>query len=882
MNRVAVLVFSVGLIIGCHDQRSVTSPHGLSADFSDGRAAGGNPHFFFLPPLASQPALAGVFNPNLRPVVDICQLVVDASQNALGCDQTIPTINPGMVQLDPTEQLYQVNWMTGEPAVDLTKFYRIEVRGAPGARKVLGFADIAPVANGSQLRNVNTGQYIGLVDGRTLPIKFRIENGAFCKANPDCGEATIGSGGGTVITSTGLAGALFPPGALSTDVVVTIEVVTERPCLPIDLLQRSGCYQFSTDPGPNTFTQPVTAGICVDIEGLTPAERSLLHLHQLDFIEEAPVVTPLPNVAAHFLTCDAPHPAATPVGLGAGTLERLLALGHQGVRTVAGFLVPQRLLAAHIGVGGLTGSFSRIGWALPAQMTKGAGDGQTAPAGTPVPTPPSVVVKDSSGAPVPGQTVSFSVGSGGGAVAGGSTTTDATGVASPGSWTLGASTGANTLIATSRGAVGSPVTFTATGNERVASHRVSAGWLHACAVTTTGAAYCWGDNTYGELGDGTTAGATAPTAVAGGLTFAAVGAGINFTCGITTAGAAYCWGNNTDGELGNGTTAGATTPVAVSGGLTFVTVTTGARHTCGLTADGAAHCWGGNGNGELGNGTTTSTSTPVPVAGGLTFIQVSAGDDYTCGVTRASAVYCWGFNLFGELGNGTTAGASVPVAVTGGLSFTAVATGAFFACGVTTSGAGYCWGDNRDGELGNGTTAGPQQCLSFSCSTTPVPVLGGLTFLTVTAFAGAAHTCGLTSGSAAYCWGGNFYGDLGFPPPGDATMPAAVSGGLTFVTISTGQTETCGITTSGALYCWGGNFVGQLGIGTSTGPQLCSSSAGSDFPCSPSPAAVLGGLTFATADTGDPSQMAGRWVIVKEQVSVPTDLGTRKGTAVAR
>jgi len=402
MNRVALMVLGVVPLIGCRDQRSVTSPRGVSTDFSDGRVTGGNPHFFFLPPLVPQPTFSGTFNPNLRPVVDICELVVDASGNPLQCDLTVPELNPGTVQLDLLNQQYQVNWHTDQPAVNLTKFYRIRVRGAPGAKQVLGVADIAPVANGSQLKNVNTGQYIGLVDGRTLPITFRIENGAFCKSSADCGEATVGAGGGTVVTNTGLAGAFFPPGALAADVVVTIEVVTARPCLPIDLLQRGGCYQFTTDPGPATFNQLVTAGICVEITGLTAAEISLLHLHQLDFVNEASIVTPLPNAAAHFLTCDAPHLATRSAGSSGGRLERLLALGKHGLGTLVSMVLPQRLLAAHLGVGGLTGSFSRIGWALPAQMTKHAGEGQTGTPGTAVATPPSVIVKDSSGAPVPG------------------------------------------------------------------------------------------------------------------------------------------------------------------------------------------------------------------------------------------------------------------------------------------------------------------------------------------------------------------------------------------------------------------------------------------------------------------------------------------------
>ena len=472
MKRAPSCLAALATVVACREQRSVTSPPAIAADLSNGSVAAGNGHFFFLPPLVTRPTSSGTFNPDLRPVVDICQLAVDASGNPLHCDQTAAEIKPGTVLLDLTDEQYHVNWHTDQPPIDMTKFYRIQVRGAPGAH-VLGFADIAPVASGSQLQNVNTGQYIGLVAGRTLPINFRIERGAFCTNQADCGEATIGAGGATVITNTGLAGALFPPNALSSDAVVTIEAVTERPCLPIDLLQRGGCYQFTTDPGPTTFNQLVTAGVCVEIAGLTPTEVSMLHLHQLDFIDEQPFVTPLPNVAAHFLTCDEPHPPPPPSALG-------------WLRDAVDLLMPPPLFAAHLGIGGLTGSFSRIGWALPAQMRIRGGDGQTTPAGTAVATPPSVTVKDSSGAPVPGEAVTFTVGSGGGSVTGGAATTDATGVAVVGSWTLGPGAGANTLVATSRGAVGSPITFAATGNVLAPAVRFNGVTLRTnCDASTT-------------------------------------------------------------------------------------------------------------------------------------------------------------------------------------------------------------------------------------------------------------------------------------------------------------------------------------------------------------------------------------------------------------
>ncbi len=247
---------------------------------------------------------------------------------------------------------------------------------------------------------------------------------------------------------------------------------------------------------------------------------------------------------------------------------------------------------------------------------------------------------------------------------------------------------------------------------------ISAGYEATCGVTTGGAAYCWGANNYGQLGNaGDNFWEATPVAVSGGLTFASVSAGFDHTCGVTTGGAAYCWGDNGYGELGNGTSTSSTTPVAVSGGLTFAMISAGNGSvigvTCGVTTSGAAYCWGDNSQGELGNATLTSSNTPVPVAGGLTFAAVSATYYVTCGVTTSGAAYCWGDNYSGQLGNGTRTSSTTPVAVLGGLTFASVTTDPGHSCGVTTSNAAYCWGDNSEGGLGDGTTTN---------SSTPVAV----------------------------------------------------------------------------------------------------------------------------------------------------------------
>jgi alpha-tubulin suppressor-like RCC1 family protein len=243
---------------------------------------------------------------------------------------------------------------------------------------------------------------------------------------------------------------------------------------------------------------------------------------------------------------------------------------------------------------------------------------------------------------------------------------------------------------------------------------VSEGDATGCGLDAGGVAYCWGWNRYGQLGNGTSADSPTPVAVSGGLTYSAISVGASdHTCALTTAGAAYCWGLNGSGQLGGSSTDVCTTPlgasipcslrpIAVSGGLVFTTISAGWSNTCGITTGGAAYCWGSNAYGRLGNGTTTDAATPVPVSGGLSFSAISATQS-TCGLTTSGAAYCWGFNKWGQLGNGTTNNSSIPVPVSGGLTFAGLSSGGQHSCGLTTANVTYCWGFNSRGQLGDGT-----------------------------------------------------------------------------------------------------------------------------------------------------------------------------------
>ncbi len=187
-------------------------------------------------------------------------------------------------------------------------------------------------------------------------------------------------------------------------------------------------------------------------------------------------------------------------------------------------------------------------------------------------------------------------------------------------------------------------------------------------MTTGGGAFCWGWNSYGQLGDGTTTNRSTPVPVTGlssGVVSLAAGSG--HTCAVTTGGAARCWGWNSYGQLGDGTTTNRSTPVPVTGLPSGVaSLAAGSGHTCAVTTGGAAKCWGWNSYGQLGDGTTTNRSTPVPVTGLPPEVaSLAAGSGHTCAVTTGGTAKCWGYNFNGQLGDRTTTNRSTPVPVTG-------------------------------------------------------------------------------------------------------------------------------------------------------------------------------------------------------------------------
>jgi alpha-tubulin suppressor-like RCC1 family protein len=307
---------------------------------------------------------------------------------------------------------------------------------------------------------------------------------------------------------------------------------------------------------------------------------------------------------------------------------------------------------------------------------------------------------------------------------------------------------------------------------------VGAGMEHSCALIADGTMQCWGTSYVGQTGDGTFGGwSDVPKPV---LNLSGAIAGIVggfHTCAILSDRSMRCWGRNEDGQLGNGdaptdrsvpqTVIGLDGPVSAA--------TAGGYHTCAIMPDATVRCWGRNTRGQLGDGTDRFfSSTPVPVSGLTNVAAVSGGGYHTCALLRDGTVQCWGENDHGQLGN-TLPYSNRPVEVAGIGNAVAISTGFLHSCAVLSDGATRCWGHNISGQLGNG---------SVTNSSTPVQV-GGLSGPIQIAAGGAfegGHSCALLPDRSVRCWGWNAYGQLGNGTTTDSLTPVAVSGvgGLTW------------------------------------------------------------------------------------------------------
>jgi len=362
-----VAIVALGAV-ACHGDRSYSAgPAALIVDANHD----GNVFFVWLPPLVPQQAPAAqVFSRQLSPIVTITNLC---------SGEIIRTLAGSDMQADDAE--YHTNWHTPDDNLDSSCTYRITT--TTGTRQ-LGMADVNVVDGGNELKNVNTGEFVPLLDDRTLPIKFFIGVGSQCeRVDSDCGEGTVQPGQSTtIVTAHGQAWVFVPAGAVDQSVTLIIESADERPCIPglpepvfsgdMGAVGNS-CYDFHTEPpltevnASGKFNTPVTVGICPVIGDLDHATSDLLQIFQLH-VGADPPIRALNNVPATFLQCD---PGFTVLGSRGSPPHRSL-LGALAA-SLRSLVTPRPLFAStrmaiDLGAGGSSDMFSRFTWALPSEL----------------------------------------------------------------------------------------------------------------------------------------------------------------------------------------------------------------------------------------------------------------------------------------------------------------------------------------------------------------------------------------------------------------------------------------------------------------------------------------------------------------------------------
>jgi alpha-tubulin suppressor-like RCC1 family protein len=331
---------------------------------------------------------------------------------------------------------------------------------------------------------------------------------------------------------------------------------------------------------------------------------------------------------------------------------------------------------------------------------------------------------------------------------------------------------------------------------------VDVGGGQVCAVLSDGKVACWGENPFGQVGDGTVVYRSAPVAATevtdGPVT--AVSCGSQYSCALLASGKIECWGQDVVGQLGDGAKTNTLAAVTVQGITNATALSTGENHACAVLADHTVSCWGINYG--VTDPAPSVSATPVSVAGLDHVTAVAAGDQYTCALRDDGGVRCWGDGSYGVLAQSSP----TPVDVAGLPAATAISGGAQFMCALLTDATVSCWGFDQQGQAG---TMIPSAQVGL-----PDPTVVAGVSNAIAVAAGDDHACALVSDGTVYCWGDNFNAALGTGSTGAPAGAGKVVSLEGVTAISAGFTDTCAFVPPSSIECWGGNQFGELGDGT--------------------------------------------------------------------
>lgn len=721
------------LAVACTDGDLPTDPlyagdavHSLSDGAHDGTEG-----FYFLPPLVRNPDHAGTFDANLTPIVEICETTACADLHEIFT--MTQGVGSEIVRLDEQNEHYVVNWHTDRSGpngtgTEVGQTYRIRVQVAG---TVLGYADVEMTGTGREARNTTTDGVIGLVDGRTLPIRFRIEEGAVL---------VVGSEGGTFVSNDGAVTLEVPAGAVEGDIGIIVSPANDG----LDDPDVVPGLAFAFFPSPYSFAEPVTLTVAYDPSSL-PSGIPEEELRLLAFEGDEWVQLPGSSVNPANSTVSGPLESFSRKAVGRGKVH---AIAVSPADASIGVGETQQFEATVTNVDGEVMS-RNVQWSSSDEAVATVDNTGLA---TSVALGESTI--EARSGKVRGSAVlAVEVGDGHPEIMAETITGGALH-----SCGLSVSGQAYCWGGNNRGQLGdgsftdrgTPVAVNMPEGVRLAS--ITAGREHTVALSTSGVAYAWGLNDKGQLGNGSTDFRTnTPTLVSmpAGVTFISINAAQQTTAALSSTGSAYTWGNNHSGQLGDGTTTDRNAPVAVvmPSGVAFSSISTGPS-SAALSTTGFAYAWGSNSYGQLGDGTTTNRAVPVMVnmPAGVTFTSISTSYLHTVALSTTGEAFAWGRNNSGEVGDGTTTARYSPVAVSmpPGVSFGSIRAGQLHTVALSITGTAYAWGRNDFGQLGDGTLTNRH---------TPVAVSmpQGVSFVAIGP--GERHTLALSAAGIAYQWG---------------------------------------------------------------------------------------------------------------------------------
>ncbi len=335
--------------------------------------------------------------------------------------------------------------------------------------------------------------------------------------------------------------------------------------------------------------------------------------------------------------------------------------------------------------------------------------------------------------------------------------------------------------------------------------KIAAGAAFNLAIKSNNALYAWGDNRWGQLGDGTTTDKNTPIQIGDDKDWDKIAGGGKHAIAIKADGTLYAWGNNSSGQIGDGTTTDRATPNKIGNDTNWAQIDAGYFFSVALKSDGTLYAWGDNTYGQLGDSTITNSLTPIKIGNDTDWEQISCGGEYVIALKNNGTLYAWGRNYYGQLGDGTTTDSFILKQIGTDNDWIFINAGFYHSFAIKSNGRLYGWGFNETGSIGDNSLVSRSS-----------PVLIGTDTDWKYVFEGYVHSVGIKKNNGAlYGWGYNNNNQLLTIGNGEIVYtPELISSNFNWANIAVGEYHNLILDINNKLYSWGNNKYGQKGNGT--------------------------------------------------------------------